>query len=194
MLLVLYIFLKLSLTYIFLSQWWQQRKKVIWKKENQITTNFKGTTGMQFIWGQSWHKQPADKLKTHTRLQLVHRKGVVEIEPWADLVPNPDEDTSLTLSQAHSPFTLRSSWYFVILWMGLIRKSLSVNLWFISCFTSWNTRELHQENRSQRIGVLWIGVQRQGGLVFGSVNQGLESSNQAMGRTAYMVAHLLLTT
>lgn len=76
--------------------------------------------------------------------------------------------------------------------MGLIRKSLSVSLSFISCFTSWNTSELHQGKRNQRIGVLWTGVQRQGRQVFMFASKGLESSNHATGRIAYTIAHFVV--
>lgn len=77
--------------------------------------------------------------------------------------------------------------------MGLIRKSLSVSLWFISCFTSWNTRELYYAKRNQRIGVLWLRVQRKGRQVFVFASKGLESPRHTMGRTAYTMVHWLLT-
>lgn len=77
--------------------------------------------------------------------------------------------------------------------MGLIRKSLSVSLWFISCFTSWKIRELHYTKRNQRIGVLWLWVQRKARQVFEFASKGLESTKHTIGRTAYTIVHLLLT-
>lgn len=36
--------------------------------------------------------------------------------------------------------TFSSSWYLVILWIGLMRKSLMVNLDWMSCWTPWRTQ------------------------------------------------------